>query len=158
MPRIVRRGLPRLKTAVVKLDGLYGDWKYPWGKAHRLQRVLNQPGVQEAGIRFSGTERSLPIAGAPGPLGIVFTVYSTPEIPLFRPQRYAVVGASYKSAVEFSKPVRAVSVMPFGSSGRRKSPHFFDQAQLYSTRQFKSAWFTEEEVSGHTTTTVGLDR
>jgi len=147
-----------LKIAARKLDGLYGDWKHPWGKAHRLQRIADQPDVLSAGIFVNGLERSLPIAGAPGPLGIIHTVYSTPEISIVRPQRFAVVGASYMSVVEFTDPVRSVSVMPFGSSGRRKSPHFFDQAQLYSTHRFKPAWYTNEEVMQHAKSTLELKR
>ncbi|WP_010584767.1 penicillin acylase family protein [Schlesneria paludicola] len=147
-----------LKIAAKKLKGLYGDWKHPWGKAHRLQRIADQPDVQSAGIFVNNIERSLPIAGAPGPLGIIHTVYSTPEIPLLRPQRYAVVGASYMSAVEFADPVRSVSVMPFGTSGERKSRHFFDQAELYSSHRFKPAWFTKEEVATHAKFSLELNR
>jgi len=147
-----------LKKGAKKLSSLYGDWKYPWGKAHRLQRVADQPDVQSAGIRVNSLDPSLPIAGAPGPLGIIYTVYSTPEIPFIRPQRYAVVGASYKSVVEFTDPVHSVSVMPFGASGVSMSPHFFDQAKLYSTRQFKPAWFTKDEVTKNSKTTLDLQR
>ena len=147
-----------LKVAGKKLSSLHGDWKHPWGKAHRLQRIADQSEVQSAGVFVNNMVRSLPIAGAPGPLGIIHTVYSTPEIPFVRPQRFAVVGASYMSVVEFSNPVRSVSVMPFGSSGRRKSPHFFDQAQLYSTHQFKPAWFSTDETSKHAKITVELQR
>jgi len=147
-----------LKTASRKLTGLYGDWKYPWGRAHRLQRVPDQPDVENAGLRLNGLERSLALAGVPGPLGIIHTVYSTPEIPLLRPQRYAVVGASYLSVVEFADPVTSLSVMPFGSSGGRGSPHFFDQAHLYSTQQFKSAWFSKADVVRHAKITIELER
>lgn len=147
-----------LKTAAGKVQRLYGDWKYPWGKAHRLQRIPDQSEVQDAGLRLNGIARSLPIEGAPGPLGIIHTIYSTPEIPIVRPQRYAVVGASYMSVVEFATPVRSRSVMPFGASGRRESPHFFDQADLYATKRFKPAWFTPEDVAGHAGTTLVLDR
>lgn len=147
-----------LKIAAGKVSNLYGDWKHPWGKAHRLQRIPDQPDVQQAGVRLSGTISSLPISGAPGPLGIIHTVYSTPEIPILRPQRFAVVGASYMSVVEFSNVPQSLSVMPFGSSGRRKSPHFFDQAQLYSKQQFKPAWFTAEDVEKHAKSTLVLER
>jgi acyl-homoserine lactone acylase PvdQ len=147
-----------LKKASRKLSSLYGNWKHPWGQAHRLQRVPDEAEVQGAGLRLSPVQASLPTAGAPGPLGIIYTVYSTPEIPLLRPQRYAVVGASYMSAVEFSNPVRAVSVMPFGASGVPASPHFFDQARLYASQQFKTAWFSTKDVSNHAKTSVTLKR
>jgi penicillin amidase len=39
----------------------------------------------------------------------------------------------------------------FGQSGDPESPHFFDQAPLYSERRFKPAWFTREEVEANAT-------
>jgi len=145
-----------LKKAGEKLTRLYGSWKYPWGKAHRLQRIAHQPDVTDAAVFFNSFTRSLPITGVPGSPGVIHTVYSTPEIPILRPQRYAVVGASYLAVVEFTHPVRCVSVMPFGVNGNPESPHFFNQAELYSAQTFKEAWFTQDEVTGHTKNVVRL--
>lgn len=138
-----------LGAAAEKLQSLYGTWKHPWGDAHRLQRVANQPDVKHAGVGLNSLLDSLPCPGTPGPLGIVFTVYSTPEIPLLRSQRFAVVGASYMAVVDFTNEVRAHSVMPFGASGRRRSPHFFDQAKLYANRRFKPAWYWQDDLDEH---------
>ena len=145
-----------LKKAAAKLERLYGTWKYPWGKAHRLQRIVNQPEVKKAGVLLNPLFNSLPCPGAPGPLGIIFTVYSSPEIPFVRPQRFAVVGASYLAIVEFTDNVRAESIMPFGASGRGDSAHFFDQAELYSTKRLKPAWFRGKDVLSNTATTLQL--
>jgi acyl-homoserine-lactone acylase len=147
-----------LKKAAEKLEGLYGTWKHPWGDAHRLQRIPDQPDVQHAGVGLNSFQKSLPCPGAPGPLGIIYTVYSSPEIPVVRPQRFSVVGASYMAVAEFGSNVQARSIMPFGASGRRPSPHFFDQAELYSARKFKPAWFHPDEVKKHTVHTVKLSR
>lgn len=147
-----------LGKAAKKLKSLHGDARHPWGKVHRLQRIADQPDIQHAGMSFNGGVESLPLAGAPGPLGIIFTVYSSPEIPILRPQRYAVVGASYLSVVEFSSTIQSRSVMPFGASGNRNSPHFFDQAPLYAAKQFKPAWFADDDVVKHARATVTLTR
>ncbi len=80
----------------------------------------------------------------------------TPRMLYLRPQRYAVVGASCMSIVEFTNPVR--SVMPFGSCGHPNSPHFFDQAQLYSTHKFKPAWFSQDEIESHAKSKMELKR
>ncbi|MEJ7590634.1 MAG: penicillin acylase family protein [Planctomycetaceae bacterium] len=80
-----------LRKAADKLKGLYGTWQHPWGDAHRLQRVADQPDVEHAGVGLNSWSTSLPCPGAPGPLGIIYTVYSSPEIPLLRPQRFSVV-------------------------------------------------------------------
>lgn len=145
-----------LKKAGQKLTRLYGTWKYPWGETHRLQRIAHQSDVMNAAVLFSGLPRSLPIAGAPGPLGVMHTVYSTPEIPVLRPQRYAVAGASYLAVVEFTQPIQCMSIMPFGVSGNPESPHFFDQAELYASQKMKRAWFSREEVIRYTKSMVEL--
>jgi acyl-homoserine-lactone acylase len=147
-----------LKKAAGKVQGLYGDWKHPWGQAHRLQRIADQSDVLSAGVRLNPIMKSLPCAATPGPLGIVFTVYSSPEIPFIRPQRFAVVGASYTSVVEFGERIEATSIVPFGASGRRKSPHFFDQAELFCQQKLKPAPFYRDEVAEFATESVSLDR
>ena len=147
-----------LSIAAKKLKSLHGNWKFPWGKVHQLQRIPEQPDVEHAGVAFSSWNRSLPIAGTPGPLGIIFTVYSTPEIPVIRPKRYSVVGPAYTSVVEFSKPLAGFSISPYGSNGKNDSPHFFDQAALLANKKFKPAWFSREDVSAHAKQTTTLTR
>ncbi|MFN2422120.1 MAG: penicillin acylase family protein [Gemmatimonadota bacterium] len=53
--------------------------------------------------------------------------------------------------IEFGPQARGRSVLVFGQSGDSESPHFFDQAPLYSERRFKPAWFTREEVEANAT-------
>ena len=141
--------LEALIAAGTRVKRLYGDWKVKWGDAHRLQRVNRRLGVTEAAIVLHRLRPSLPLAGAPGPLGVVFTIYSTPGIPLVRPERYAVVGTCYMAVVEFGEKIRAVSITPFGSSGDSESPHYFDQAGLFSRQQFKNAWYDLDDVAEH---------
>ena len=62
------------------------------------------------------------------------------------------------AVTEFGPTATARSVMPFGTSGRRSSPHFFDQAELYSTQKLKPAWFSDEEVEQHAVSTLKLQR
>lgn len=57
---------------------------------------------------------------------------------------YGTVGDTYVSVVEFGKKPRTLSQLVFGESADAKSPHFFDQASLYSKQQFKPAWFELE--------------
>ena len=138
-----------LKTAATNLKRMYGSWKVKWGDIQRLQRVVNKPNVKAAAFSFSPLARDLPIGGAAGPLGVAFTVYSAPGIPIIRPKRYAVVGISYASVIEFSDRIKAASLTPFGASADRKSPHYFDQAKLLSEGRFKDAWFYDDEIQQH---------
>jgi penicillin amidase len=137
-----------LLTAAQGLKKVFGDWKVPYGDVYRLQRHANVADFFQ--IPFNDKEPSLPSAGSFGPLGIVFNMYFTPsiDIPLVKTikKRYAVVGASYVSAVEFSDRVQAVSLLQYGESGHADSPHFFDQAKLMSQMQFKPQPFYWDDV------------
>ena len=147
-----------LKKAAGRVRSLHGNWRHPWGKVHRLQRVVNQSELLAVGARLNPLLNSLPCAGTPGPLGIIFTVYSSPEIPLLRPQRFSVVGPAYMSVVEFTDRVRASSVVPFGASGRPNSKHFFDQARLLSERKLKPAPLYTDEVNEYRASSGSFER
>ncbi len=138
--------LAALAKAADYLKSIHGDWKVPWGDVHRMQRVPNKPDVEAAAYAFNSFSRSLPCPGAPGPLGIVFTVYSVPSVPFVRTARYAIVGSCYVGVVEFGDRIRAASAVQFGASANTKSPHYFDQAELFSQQRLKPAWFYPDEV------------
>ena len=139
-----------LRDAAAKLQGLYGNWKVPYGEVNRLQRHANIADFFEK-IPFNDRLPSLPVAGVQGPVGAVFTIYYTPPLPFVRPmlKRYAVVGSSYMASIEFGERIRTKSLLQYGSSGNPDSPHFFDQAKLLSDRQLKDAWFYWDDVLAH---------
>jgi acyl-homoserine lactone acylase PvdQ len=138
-----------LVAAAGQLKELYGDWKVPYGKIHRLQR--HAPYGSAADVPFDDRQPSLPLAGVRGPLGVAFTVYHSPptELP-HRKNQYAATGASYMACYEFGDKVNAVSYLHYGQSHDPKSPHFFDQAKLLSEQKFKPAWFHWDDVLAHT--------
>lgn len=136
-----------LVTAAEKLQADFGDWRVPWGKIYRMQRQPNVANALQA--PFTDAEPSVPCLGVPGPLGVAFTVYFTPTTKE-RKLRYATTGGSFIGAYEFGKQVKAVTLLQFGTSGDPKSPHYFDQAQLYSQQKFKPAWFAWDEVLANT--------
>ncbi|HEV3138578.1 MAG TPA: penicillin acylase family protein, partial [Pirellulales bacterium] len=121
-----------LLAAAQKLENMFGKWKVPYGQINRLQRHADVSDFFK--IPFSDSLPSLPSSGMPGPPGVVFTMYFTPSI-YFPPikmmkNHYAVVGTSYMAVVEFGDRVKSKSLLPYGTSGNPKSPHFFDQAAL----------------------------
>jgi len=131
-----------LEKTMEALEKAFGSWRVPWGEVNRLQRV-----DESTSEPFSDERPSLPVAGAPGELGIIFNFYTRPE----RGQKrlYGIEGHTYTSLVEFGPAARAVSIVPFGESADPASPHYFDQAALYALGLFKPAWFAPVEVRAH---------
>jgi penicillin amidase len=138
--------LKALAQAAQILQAFYGDWKVKWGDVSRMQRHANY--ADAAMIPFSDKEPSLPCAGCPGPLGVVFNTYYVPPT-AERKKQYGAVGGSFIGVYEFGDKVNAATILQFGESSDPKSPHFMDQAELYSKRQFKPAWFEWSDVLAH---------
>lgn len=59
------------------------------------------------------------------------------------------MGNSFVAAVEFGPRVRAKSLVTGGSASNPASPHFSDQALMYTRGQFKDVLFYKEDVRRH---------
>jgi penicillin amidase len=78
----------------------------------------------------------------------VFNTYYVPPT-AERKKQYGAVGGSFIGVYEFGDKVNAATILQFGESSDPESPHFMDQAELYSKRQFKPAWFEWSDVLAH---------
>jgi len=151
-------GIQRLEAVKDYLEKTWGTWKVAWGEINRTQRV-HWNGKES----FEDKKQSYPIAGGPGNVGIIFNFYWTMEDfridkPRENKRRYGIMGNSYVAVVEFGPKINAKSIVYYGQSGDPASPHYFDQAKLYSEGKFKPAWFYLEDIVKHSKPPYQLDR
>jgi acyl-homoserine-lactone acylase len=126
------------------LEAAWGTWRVPWGDVNRLQRVHTSRTEEP----FRDDRPSVPVPGAPSFSGTVFT-FGAREVP-GQKRWYGTVGNTYVAVVEFGKKITTRSLLVMGQSADALSPHYFDQAKLYSQGRFKDAWFAAAEVKRHT--------
>jgi acyl-homoserine lactone acylase PvdQ len=138
---------PEEKTAALtetlaELTRDFGKWQTPWGEVNRYQRLTGR--IQET---YDDKQPSRPVAFASSAWGSLaaFGAHSYPGTK----RRYGNVGNSFVAVVEFGPRVVARSVVTGGSASRPDSPHFTDQAPLYTQGQFKDIWFYPEDVARH---------
>jgi len=133
-------GLEKVKAT---LEAGWGTWRVPWGEINRLQRV-HTSGTEEP---FSDARPSVPVPGVPSFAGSVFT-FGAREVS-GQKRMYGTVGDTYVAVVEFGRHPVGRSLLVNGQSADPSSPHYVDQAPLYSAAKFKDAWFTSAEISRH---------
>jgi acyl-homoserine-lactone acylase len=134
--------LEALSGAIERLERDMGSWKIAWGEINRFQR-LNDDRVP----LFDDAKQSLPVGFAPAQWGSLASFdYSRPRT---THHIFGSIGNSFVAAVDFGPTVRAKAIMTGGESGDRASPHFADQALMYSEGRFRDVWFTPADVSAH---------
>jgi penicillin amidase len=132
-----------LERTKASLESNWGTWRVPWGEINRLQRV-HTSGTEEP---YSDAKPSVPVPAVPSFAGAIFT-FGSREVPGEK-RMYGTVGDTYVSVVDFAKTPIARSLLVNGESADPKSPHFTDQAPLYSKGEFKDAWFTKGALRSH---------
>jgi acyl-homoserine-lactone acylase len=135
--------LPALAAASARIARDFGTWRTPWGEINRFQRLGSGPAEQH-----SDSAPSLPV---PFTSAVWGSLASIGERGAARPtrRRYGSYGNSFVAVVEFGPRVRARSVLAGGVSGDPRSPHFADQAGMYSRGEFKEVRFYREDVERH---------
>jgi acyl-homoserine-lactone acylase len=137
-----RERITGLAAAVAKLQRDFGRWQIPWGEINRFQRLTDdivQP-VDDA-------KPSLPVGFASSNWGALASFDS--PYPRKTKKIYGSVGNSFVAAVEFGPTVHAKAIMSGGESGNPASPHFIDQAQMFTQGVFRDVLFGREDVMAH---------
>ena len=128
-----------LESVIKTLIKGKGTWEVPWGDIMRHQRATNN---DRYGI--VDTILSYPLAGGFGGTGIMFCLWPKPLNDTLI--RRSTGGHSYVAIIEFGKQVSARSIIPYGNSRNPKSPHYFDQAEMYSKGEFKTINFKRDAI------------
>jgi acyl-homoserine-lactone acylase len=137
-----RERVEALARASARLEADFGTWRTPWGEINRFQRLSGDV-VQ----RHDDAKPSLPVAFPSAVWGSLASFGQTGRRTTKR--IYGNRGNSFVAAVEFGPRVKAKSILAGGVSGDPRSPHFYDQAEMYSRGQFKDVLFYREDVEKH---------
>ena len=110
----------------------HGDWKLAWGEVHRAR-------IGDIDVPVGGC------SGLPGCFRMLwFTDHDEDE-----KKRQVRGGDGWVSAVEFSDPPRAYTILAYGQSNKEESPHYNDQLKMFADGEMKKVRFTEEDIQEH---------
>ncbi|MEO1099161.1 MAG: penicillin acylase family protein [Bacteroidota bacterium] len=131
-----------LQSAMDILESDFGSWKAPWGQVNRYQRLdgeIRQP--------FNDEKESLPVAFASGRWGSLAS-FGSRKYPGTK-KMYGTGGNSFVAIVEFGDSLNAKSISTGGQSGDPNSPHFDDQALMYTKGQFKDVLYYKNDIESN---------
>ncbi|NPD70220.1 acylase [Lichenicola cladoniae] len=138
-----REKLQALAEASDRIAHDFGDWRTPWGRINRFQRLDDQ-----IDSHFSDAQPSIPVPFTSSRWGSLasFGAHAYPNTRKW----YGTLGNSFVAAVEFGPRIRAVAVTAGGESGHPGSPHFEDEADRYATGHLREVYFYPDQLKGHT--------
>jgi acyl-homoserine-lactone acylase len=131
-----------ITAALAKLQQDFGRWRIAWGEINRFQRLTDDI-VQP----FDDARASLAVGFAPSQWGALASFDSSK--PRKTKNIYGSTGNSFVAAVEFGPTLHAKAIMSGGESGDPASPHFTDQALMFSQGRFRDVLFYPEDVRAH---------
>ena len=126
--------LRALKEAIRQIAMHFGRTDVPWGEVNVARRG-----------------RIFPMDGT----GLFDVLHPDQGTQQANGQVYDQDGWGHILIVVESEPKEAWSLLPYGESEDRTSPHYADMAKLHSERKLKRFWFTLEEIQDHTQCTWG---
>ncbi len=129
-----RDAIKALASASQYLKENYGTALVPWGRILRLRRgELDLP--LDGDTSFAKGTECLRATGTLADDGEGHFVFQGGQV--------------IPTVVELTDPVRVSSVVPFGQSRRPSSPHYTDQAHLFSEGRMRPAWHSWSQLHNH---------
>jgi len=122
-----RRAVKAFHEALEATRKEWGGWDVAWGDVHRARLG----------------DLDLPASGCDGILGCFRVLWFTTDEDGKRRIRG---GDGWVSAVEFTDPPRAYTILAYGQSSREESAHHTDQLEMFLEGRMKPIAFTEEDV------------
>ncbi len=127
------------ETVIAELERDYGTWKVGWGEVNRFQRLTGK--INE---EFDDSKPSYAVPFTSSSWGSL-AAFGSRKFPGTK-KMYGYVGNSFVAVVEFGKRIKAKSLLAGGVNNKPSSPHFADQAEIYSQGKFKDVLFYREDV------------
>ncbi|QYF93336.1 penicillin acylase family protein [Massilia sp. PAMC28688] len=132
--------LQALARASARLEKDFGTWQTPWGEINRFQRLSGDVRQQ-----YDDSKPSLPVAFPSAVWGSLASFGMSAKQTTKR--IYGDRGNSFVAVVEFGPRIKAKSILAGGNNSQPGSPHFADQAAMYSRGQFKDVLFYKEDIA-----------
>lgn len=134
--------LQPMRATLDDLTKKFGTWRKAWGEINRYQRLTG-----ELNEKYDDSKPSIPCGFAASTWGCLPSFVSRTFAGTHL--RYGYNGNSFICAIEFGKKIKAKSLLAGGESGDINSPHFGDQAEMYTKGTFKDVLFYREDVMKH---------
>ncbi len=125
------RAVQLLEEAALEIESKFGSLDTPWGDYYR--------------ITYNG--KNLPANGIDGSMGVFRVAWPGGAD---ENNMYVGGGDSWVGVIEFGEEVQAKVLLSYGNATQKDSPHFGDQLELFSKKELRDAWFTEDEVKANT--------
>ena len=120
-----------LEKAAIEIETKFGSLDTPWGDYYR--------------INYNG--KNLPGNGIDGSMGVFRVAW-----PGGADENHMYIGGgdSWVSIIEFDVQVKAKVLLSYGNATQKDSPHNGDQLELFSKKELRDAWFTQEAINANT--------
>jgi acyl-homoserine-lactone acylase len=134
----VPRALAALRDAAAAVQSQYGSLDVPYGTVNRIRYGrYDLPGFGSVGDRLGTFEVVTYRKAADG-------------------KNEAIGGETFRLAIEYSQPLRALGLLTYGNSSDPASPHYGDQLPLFARHELRPIWFTRDDVDQHAELTETL--